>query len=147
MNSDLNHYLHDDILVKIDRTAMSHSLEGRVPLLDHRLVDFSLRLPLSMKLNKTGGKLILRKILEKYVPSKLFEREKRGFAIPIETLIRGPLRDWAEDLFDPVKMENEGILNTNVVRSKWIEHQSGKRNWQQQLWAILMFQSWLESNK
>ena len=147
MNSDLQHYLHDDILVKIDRTAMSRSLEGRVPLLDHRLVEFSLKLPLSMKINHTGGKIILRNILEDYIPNELFEREKQGFAIPIETLIRGPLKDWSEELLDPLRLQSEGILNSDLIKSKWTEHKSGKRNWQQQLWSVLMFQSWLDSNK
>ena len=146
MNVDLQTYLPDDILVKIDRSAMSHSLEGRVPLLDHRLVEFSLKLPLSMKIDNTGGKLILRKLLEQYVPNDLFEREKRGFAIPIETLLRGSLREWAENLLDPIKIKNQGMLDADILNSKWNEHITGKRNWQYQIWIVLMFQSWLEAN-
>ena len=147
MNSDLKNYLPDDILVKIDRTAMSHSLEGRVPFLDHRLVEYSLRLPLSMKINKKGGKLILKSLLKDYMPENLFERKKRGFAIPIESLIRGPLRDWSENLLDKKRIIDEGYLDENIIRSRWEEHLSGARNWQYQLWIVLMFQSWLEENK
>ena len=99
-----------------------------------------------MKIDNTGGKLILRKLLEQYIPNHLFEREKRGFAIPIETLLRGSLREWAENLLDPIKIRNQGILNADILNSKWNEHITGKRNWQYQIWIVLMFQSWLEAN-
>ncbi len=147
MNSDLKNYLPDDILVKIDRTAMSHSLEGRVPFLDHRLVEYSLRLPSSMKIDKKGGKLIPKSILKDYMPKNLFERKKKGFAIPIESIIRGPLRDWTENLLNKKRIKEEGYLDESIIRSRWNEHLSGKRNWQYQLWIVLMFQSWLDENK
>ena len=100
-----------------------------------------------MKINKKGGKLILKSLLKDYMPENLFQRKKRGFAIPIESLIRGPLRDWSENLLDKKRIIDEGYLDENIIRSRWDEHLSGARNWQYQLWIVLMFQSWLEENK
>lgn len=138
--ADLNQYLPEDILTKLDRTSMAVSLESRVPILDHDVVAFALSLPLSFKRSNGKGKMVLRKVLDKYVPRELIERPKQGFSVPVADWIRGPLRDWAEDLLQ--RSRHAEILDAEVVQYKWHEHTVMGRDCSELLWPVLMFESW-----
>ncbi|HWA74828.1 MAG TPA: asparagine synthase (glutamine-hydrolyzing) [Polyangiaceae bacterium] len=146
MYFDLVTYLPDDILVKVDRASMGVSLEAREPLLDHRLVEFAWRLPMAMKSRHGVGKWLLRRVLDRYVPRDLVERPKTGFGLPIDSWLRGPLREWANALLDRRRLEAGGFFRPEPIQEAWARHQSGRSQEHHRLWAVLMFQAWLEQN-
>ena len=144
MAVDILGYLPDDLLVKVDRAAMGVSLESRAPFLDHKVVEFVWRLPLSFKIRNGRSKWILRQVLHRHVPKELVERPKAGFSIPLAAWLRGPLRDWAEALLDERRLQQEGFFDPRPIRRKWNEHLSGRESWENHLWSVLMFQAWFD---
>ncbi|UKK85251.1 asparagine synthase (glutamine-hydrolyzing) [Sphingopyxis sp. BSN-002] len=147
MYLDMRTYLPDDILVKVDRASMAVSLESRVPLLDHRVVEFALALPLAHKLKNGESKWPLRQLLYRHVPREIMERPKMGFGVPIDHWLQGPLRDWADDLLAEDRLKREGFFNVDEVRRLWSETRSGRRRWHYHVWDILMFQAWLDAQR
>jgi asparagine synthase (glutamine-hydrolysing) len=139
-------YLPNDILVKVDRASMAVGLETRTPYLDHRLFEFAWSLPEQWRLRGEESKWLLRQVLYRHVPKELVERPKAGFGIPIDSWLRGPLRDWAEDLLDARRLREEGFLDPRPIREKWAQHLSGAFNWCSPLWGVLMFEAWLRTS-
>ena len=137
-------YLPDDILCKVDRAAMAASLETRVPFLDHRVAEVAAHIPVSMKMRDGQGKHILRRLLYRHAPRKLFDRPKAGFAIPVGQWLKGPLRDWAEHLLAPGRLAGEGYFDAALVRARWQAHLEGRCDATSALWPVLMFQAWLD---
>ncbi|MBT5860815.1 MAG: asparagine synthase (glutamine-hydrolyzing) [Alphaproteobacteria bacterium] len=146
MAVDVMTYLVDDLLTKVDRASMAVALEVRVPLIDHRVAAFASTLPKHMLFGEGGGKAILRQILYRHVPQALVDRPKWGFSVPLQHWLRGPLRDWAEDLLNASEMTSAGYLDPAPISACWAEHLSGRFNHQAKLWPVLMFQSWLQAN-
>lgn len=147
MYIDQHSYLPDDILTKVDRAAMGVSLEGRIPMLDHRLVEFAWKLPTPIKVREGKEKWPLRQVLYRHVPAKLIDRPKMGFGVPIDSWLRNELRPWAEALLDSTRLEKEGFFEPKLIQTMWQEHLSGRGEWQDPLWVVLMFQQWLDNQQ
>lgn len=143
MLHDSKTYMPDDILVKVDRASMAVSLEGRVPLLDHRIAEFAWQLPAALKVKQQQGKWLLRQVLYRYVPPALIDRPKMGFGVPLSAWLKGDLKDWASQLLDPQTIQRQGLLNPDLVQHYWEKHQAGEWDYSNELWCVLMLQSWL----
>jgi asparagine synthase (glutamine-hydrolysing) len=139
---DMAGYLPGDILVKLDRATMANSLEGRCPLLDHRVIEFAWRLPTNMKVRRARGKWILREVLRRYVPDRLIDRPKQGFDVPVGPWLRGPLREWASDLLAKASRSGDGLFDITKVNACWRDHLAGRQDHSRELWPVLMFRAW-----
>ena len=144
---DMVTYLPDDILAKVDRAAMAVSLETRVPLLDHRIVEFALSLPMSLRRRGAEGKWIMRQALDRHVPRALIDRPKKGFGVPLATWLRGPLRPWALDLLSPEVIKRDGLFNPQAIARALDDHMSGRRDRHNDLWSVLVMQQWVEAQR
>jgi asparagine synthase (glutamine-hydrolysing) len=147
MARDMLCYLPDDILVKVDRASMAVSLETRVPLLDPEIVEFAWTLPLDLKLRNGTSKWLLREVLYRHVPRALIERPKMGFGVPLDSWLRGPLREWADDLLDERRLRSDNYFEVEPVRRAWTGHLGGQPGLGLKIWTILMFQSWLDAER
>ena len=147
MYTDLKTYLVDDILCKVDRASMASSLESRAPFLDQRIVDFSSRVPLKMKIKNNTNKYILKKMLQKYLPKNLIYRDKKGFSIPLQEWLKGPLREWSNDLLNPTRIKKQGLINSDLFNNEWTGFVNNKNESTSQIWSLLMLQSWMEDNR
>jgi asparagine synthase (glutamine-hydrolysing) len=145
--SDMTTYLTDDILVKVDRAAMAFSLETRIPMLDHRIVEFAWSLPTHLKQRPTGDKHVLRSVLARYVPRALTDRPKKGFGVPLGSWLRGPLRAWADDLLSERRLHEAGLLRPQGVRQVWASHLGGTMDRHHELWPVLMLQLWMDRRR
>ncbi len=146
MATDSLSYLPDDILAKVDRVAMAVSLETRVPLLDHRVIELAWKMPFDKKVRNGQGKWLLRQVLYRHVPPRLIDRPKMGFGVPVDQWLRGPLRGWAEELLSEDRLKAQGFLDPKPVRVRWEQHVKGMNNWRDSLWVVLMWQAWLQEN-
>ena len=142
MYCDSVSYLPGDILCKVDRASMAHSLEVRIPFLDHRVAEVAARIPIGLKFRNGGGKYILKQLLFSHVPSELFERPKAGFSVPIGAWLKGPLRPWAEDMLSRDRLDREGFFSGAMIQKRWQDHLAGRRDATHSLWPVLMFQAW-----
>jgi asparagine synthase (glutamine-hydrolysing) len=140
--ADAKWYMPDDVLVKVDRAAMSQSLETRAPFLSKEVVEMAFGLPMKLKIHEGQTKWILRQMLYKHVPKNLIERPKMGFGVPLGTWLQGELKDWAWSLLNPQALAQQDVLDAKIIKKKWDEHQQGLRNWQSELWDVLMFLAW-----
>ena len=146
MIMDLITYLSNDILTKVDRASMSVGLETRMPFLDHRIVEFSFKLPLNYKIQNSQTKIILKNVLKKYIPSNFFKRSKSGFAMPIGEWLRYELKEWGSTLLEDNKFSDHIYLDSTKIKSIWKEHLDGVNNHEKLLWNTLIFKSWLKQN-
>ncbi len=142
MLADFVSYLPDDLLCKVDRTSMAVSLEARAPLLDWRVAEFAWSLPLGFKRSESTSKVLLKRVLGRYVPQSMVHRPKRGFGAPVSDWLKGDLKPWAEELLQPARLEREGVLSAAAVQPLWQQFLGGQRKWHTHLWNVLMFQAW-----
>ncbi|MGH8224321.1 MAG: asparagine synthase-related protein, partial [Woeseiaceae bacterium] len=147
MLTDSTTYLPDDILVKVDRASMGVSLESRVPMLDHRVIELAWQMPLRMKRRGGDGKWLLKQLLSRYVPAALRDRPKKGFGMPVGQWIRGGMREWAESLVSAERLQAEGLLDWRRVRAEWSRHLDGETRSGEGIWRVLMFQAWLAESQ
>ena len=147
MRWDVESYLADGVLVKLDRAAMSVSLEGRVPFLNHSFAEYAWGIPTHFNIDGDVGKILLRKVLARYLPEKLTNKPKRGFSLPMAEWLRGPLRSWADELLSISRISEDGYLEPHLIQEKWMAHKKGLKDWSQDLWCVLIFQMWLDNNR
>lgn len=142
--ADLFSYRPNDLMVKADRASMAVALEARAPLMDYQLCEYSWRIPHHMKIRGMEGKWLLRRILEKHVPKALFDRPKAGFNVPLHQWLKGPLKNWGDDLLNLDRLKKQNILNAELVHNRWTDFQKGRGGHANatDLWTALMFQSW-----